>query len=349
MPRCQDVTAVRVGVWGLTGGVSRCGYLLLGSLVGVCFMVSQVKNRRLQLQQLYGFDFPEDLFRFWEFVNRLAPLAPLTAVAAATGIHLAGPFDVLAGRFDGRTPAYPQHLHWRYANDPPEFFTVLAGDVDRLHYGYYLDDPGKDPYCVASYYANDAFELEGNCATLFEALRLELEQRERDAAEHLESHPSKAAEYAAKRVELVELRAKLLRYATADRPETGEAYVEKYLWARPPRSAQVVAATREGMGIVVPPDQYRPLSVPDKKLWKYLRKTEDLRELLDEARTALAEGFPGTALKLGKELWCTGNKREFAYDLLDAAYATLGREVLREVLAHHRAHPHLPYVDILHA
>ena len=77
-------------------------------------MVSQVHNRRLQLRQLYGFDFPEDLFRFWEFVNRLAPLEPLTALATTTGLYLVGPFEVLAGRFDGCVPAYHAHLHWHY-------------------------------------------------------------------------------------------------------------------------------------------------------------------------------------------------------------------------------------------
>src|SRR5207302_3936022 len=116
-------------------------------------MVSQVKNRRQQLRDLYGFDFPEDLFRFWDFVNRLAPLEPLTAVAAA-GLHLVGPFEVLAGHFDGRSSPYHQHLHWRYANDPPEFFTVLAG-AEGFHYGYYLDDPLKPTCCAASYFAID--------------------------------------------------------------------------------------------------------------------------------------------------------------------------------------------------
>jgi hypothetical protein len=259
----------------------------------------------------------------------------LNALAPTTGIHLVGPFEVLAGRFDARTPAYHQHLHWRYTYDPPEFFTVCRGDADGLHYGYYLDDPGHPLSCVAYYYASDAFELEGNCETLFEALRLDLEQHAADGDD---------------REDIADLRGKLLRYATGERPETGESYVEKYLGARPKRFDQVVASTQEGMGIVVPPNRYRPLSLPDKKLWKALRKKETPTDLIVEAWQAIREGYPGTALKLGKDLWATMNerKRAYAYDLLDAAYASLGRELLRQVLAHHRQHPQLPWVDILH-
>ena len=74
----------------------------------------------------------------------------------------------------------PHHsllLHWRYYNDPPEFFTLLLGDMDGLHWGYYLDDSATQSGCVASYYTNDAFELMPDGDTLFEALRLDLEQR----------------------------------------------------------------------------------------------------------------------------------------------------------------------------
>ncbi len=312
-------------------------------------MARKVWDRRLQLRQLYGFDFPDDLFRVWEFVNRLAPLEPLQAVSGPTHLHLVGPFEVLAGRFDGRTPAYHQHLHWRYAGDPPEFFTVFAGDTDGLHYGYYLDDPAQQFGCVASYYANDAFELEGNCTTLFEALRLDLELHERDGEEYAATDVEHASEYAAQEAERHEFRQKLISYATAERTETGDAYVEKYLGARPARFAQVVATTHEGMGIIVPPDTYRPLSLSDKKLWRALQKRAALPDLIEEAWRALREGYPSAALKLGKELWATGNKRAHAYDLLDAAYDALGRDVLREVLGHHREHPHLPSVDILQA
>ena len=69
----------------------------------------------------------------------------------------------------------------------------------------------------------------------------------------------------------------------------------------------------------------------------------------EEARQALRDGFPASALELGKNLWATGDERksELAYELLDAAYAALGRESLRQVLNTHRANRDLPSVDIL--
>jgi Uncharacterised conserved protein (DUF2228) len=305
-------------------------------------------KRRVQLRDLYGFDFPDDLFRFWEFANRLRPLEPLLALDEVCHIHLAGPFEVLAGRFDRRSPRYSLLLHWRYYNDPPEFFTVLLGDVDGLHWGYYLDDPATPTACVASYYTNDAFELMTDGDTLFEALRLDLEQRHRDCLEYRDAESEHAAECDETLAALANLRRALQRYETGDRAEVGEEYVETYQAERR-RAKRIVARTQEGMGVVAPRETYRPLSLKDKKLWKTLWSEDDPLALVNEARQALRDGYPTTALKLGKDLWAVGGERhtEYAVELLDAAYAALKREVLREVLRQHRVHRHLPLVDIL--
>ena len=308
------------------------------------------QKRRDQLRALYGFDFPEDLFRFWEFVNRLRPLEPLQALFDTLNLQLTGPFEVLAGRFDGRTPRQSILLHWRYYNDPPEFFTVLVGDIDGLHYGYWLDDPRTGKGGVASYFSDDAFELTPDGDSLFEAVRLDLEERARDLADYREENPEEGAEFNAALDKVAALRAILRRFATDDRPETGEEYVERYLdRAARARKKRTIAATQEGMGIVVHPEVYRPLSVTDKKLWRRLWKEDDPVELVEEARQALRDSFPGTTLKLGKELWAIGGERktDYAYELLDAAYTALGREVLVEVLRAHRAGRDRPWLDVL--
>ncbi|HEY7424707.1 MAG TPA: ADP-ribosylation family protein [Gemmataceae bacterium] len=301
-------------------------------------------DRRRQLRELYGFDFPEDFFRFWEFVNRLRPLEPLKALLDFS-IHLVGPFEVLAGRFDGRTPRFSLLLHWRYHLDPPEFFTVLAGGGDGLHAGYYLDDPAEGKGFIASYFAYDAFEMTADGDTLFEAVRLSLEDHYQSCEEEPECHidPEESMR------DIDRLRQRLSEYATADRPEKGAAYTEKYRAVRLASDESLVAYTFEGMGIAVPPDRYRPLSWEDEPLWAHLYETENPIDVVEEARQALREGFPGTALKLGKDLWAIGGERhtEYAYELLDAAYAALGRDVLREVLRVHRANRDLPSVDIL--
>src|SRR5262245_1516572 len=137
-------------------------------------------DRRSQLRELYGFDFPEHLFRFWDFARLLRPLEPLQALDDLS-LALVGPFEVLAGRFDRRSPRLSIHLHWRYYFDPPEFFTVLAGGGDGLHWGCYLDDPADGSGCVASYYAQDAFEMAVDGDDLFEAVRLFLEEYHGDS------------------------------------------------------------------------------------------------------------------------------------------------------------------------
>ena len=312
-------------------------------------MSSRLQQRRTRLQAEYGFDFPDDFRRFWEFVSRLSPLDPLNALAEVAGVVLVGPFEVLSGRFDGRVPRYSLLLHWRYHDDPPEFFTVLAGDTDGLHWGYYLDDPGE-PGCVASYYARDAFELSTDGDSLFEALRLHLEYRYRDNEEYRAEDEENTAAYDEELRKLDELRRRLMRYETADRPETGEEYTTLYAGISRRESA-VVAATREGMGIVMPEDLYRPLSLDDNKLWRTVRRSEEPESLIAEAWQALRDGFPGTALKLGKDLWAVGGEARsaLAMELMDAAYQALERPILRRVLATHRANRALPTVDILEA
>ncbi|MFO0841543.1 MAG: DUF2228 domain-containing protein [Gemmataceae bacterium] len=313
-------------------------------------MATRLQQRRARLRAEYGFDFPDDFYQFWELASKLSPLDPLHALAGPLDLALVGPFEVLAGRFDGRVPRHSLLLHWRYHDDPPEFFTVLAGGGDGLHHGYFLDDPDAGPAgCVASYFARDAYELSTDGDTLFEAVRLHLEYLHADFETDLGYELIGADEHREGVEPLARLRQLLTQYETADRPEVGEAYTERYAGLSA-RNELVVAETHEGMGIVADAKLYRPLSLTGRKLWRaVLRKKADLTPLAEEARRALRDGFPATALELGKDLWATGDPRkaELSYALLDAAYAALGREALRRVLHTHRAARDLPSVDIL--
>jgi hypothetical protein len=283
-----------------------------------------------RLRAVYGFDFPDDLFRFWEFANRFRPLQPRAALADALGVHLVGPFDVLAGC------PLPAGLPARYAADPPEFFTALEAidDPDALHWGYYLDDPATGKGCVASWAAGDVLEITADGNTLFEAVRLHLEGVEMDCRHGLEEGDATVPFHRRILDDVAGLREALMRYATGERPEVGEAYLEKYE-PEADREQEVVAATLDGMGIVVPPSTYRPLSLEDVDLWDHLWQTEDPAGVVKEARAALAEGHPGTALKLGKDLWVVGEPRHLhhARELLGAAYRALGRDTLSRSLA----------------
>jgi hypothetical protein len=312
--------------------------------------MTTLQRRRELLRRLYGFEFPEDCYRFWDLANRLKPLEPLHALGETLGVVLTGPLEVLAGRFDHVTPPLNPLLHWRYWHDPPEFFTVAVGGNEGSHWGYFLDAPPDPAGSVAHNHANDLFELIPDGNRLFEAVRFWLEESlsicHHDAEYGLED-PAVAQETSDR---LARLREALLAFATADRPETGDEYIEKYRDVPLQRQGRVVARTRDGMGIVVPPELYRPLSLKDRELWRRLSGEQDPVELVEEARQALRDGFPGTALKLGRDLWSwpKGPRAAYAFELLDAAYAALGRDILRRVLQVHHDHRDRPWLDVLH-
>jgi hypothetical protein len=312
-------------------------------------MSTRLQQRRARLKAEYGFDFPDDFYKFWEFANKLSPLDPLQSLSALD-FALVGPFEILSGRFDGRVPKRSLLLHWRYHDDPPEFFTVFAGGGDGLHYGYFLDDPDAGEGCVSSYFARDAaYELSADGDTLFEAVRLHLEYLHADFELDFGYNLIGRDERDHGLEELAQLRSRLTEYATTDRPETGEAYTEQHAGVSG-RNDRVIAETREGMGIVAKAELYRPLSLDGRALTKQLfKKKTNIAPLVEEARQALRDGFPATALQLGKNLWATGDvrKSEVAAELLDAAYDALGRESLRRVLQTHHAHRELPSVDVL--
>lgn len=45
-------------------------------------------NRRAQLRDLYGLDFPDDLFAFWDWLEALPP-EPRKALSADAGVRIA--------------------------------------------------------------------------------------------------------------------------------------------------------------------------------------------------------------------------------------------------------------------
>jgi hypothetical protein len=303
------------------------------------------QQRRDLIRRWYGFDFPEDFYHFWECANRLRPLDPLHALDEL-GILLTGPFDFMYGRCDRIAPPLHPYLHWRYYADPPEFFTVLVGGDDGHHWGYYLDaPPSPRPSCITSYYARDALEFVSPSNTLFKAVRLWIEevladyQEDPDILSGSDDTPARCNR----------IRTALMRYQTADRPETGAEYVEKYR-RRPHRFRHVVAPTHDQIGVVVPHETYCEPAFTEGEIGKLIWDETGPNLLFEEAREALRDGCPGTTLKLGKDLWVnpTPLAQDLAYELLDTAYVALGRDLLRDVLRVHRLHRDRPWLDIFH-
>jgi hypothetical protein len=69
-------------------------------------------------------------------------MCSVEAFYSSLGLHLVGPYDVLAGRtqrISAKATKQPNYLrHWRYYYDPPEFMTVIRGDdKTQFHIGYF--------------------------------------------------------------------------------------------------------------------------------------------------------------------------------------------------------------------
>jgi len=286
------------------------------------------------LKGVYLIDFPDDLFHFWEFVKSFNAGDPLTVFSKPICVCLEGPFRVLAGRHDEVLPN-GWYLGTRYYDDFPEFFTVFSGDTDGLHWGYWFDDPDNSlDYCLADYYSRDAFELTEDGETLFEAFRLQLEGCQMSTLENIETDPNiqqSRPSYEADLEDYATYRNRLLRYATAGRTEVGAEYLDKYSGIS---GRSVIADTFDGMGIVVPEHLHCSLSIGGEQLSGLVTADADLSFVLAEAHRALTEGFPGTALELGKNLWI-GNpaQKQEAYRLLEGAYTALNRPTLATLLA----------------
>jgi Uncharacterised conserved protein (DUF2228) len=261
------------------------------------------------LSRSFGFEFPADLFRFHEFLQELSRRG-LSLAADPVNIGLANVFNAFR---EGAADEDPEAFETRYHKDPPEFITLLTGDTDGLHWGYYVDDPTFNSFPVAHYYQNDAFELT-IAADLFEAVADHLKGLYRTTEEYLETDSASAPAY---RQDLQRLD------AVWEILEPYRTHEEAHRY--------VTAPTRDGMGIIVPTDQYRPLQEQD---WfqepLYLPTRDEVRSFRQAALEALRDGYPGTALKLGKDLWDYPAFFDFSCELLEQAYPALDRPLLKK-------------------
>ena len=285
------------------------------------------KRARDSVRRVYGLDFPDDLFAFHDFARSAAELL------RGIGIGVDGPLEVLSGAAprDGWSP----YDDWpRFYRDPPEFFTVLVGDTDGLHWGYWFDAPGALPPVVASYFHSDAYQLSVDGTTLFEAVRGEVEELHRAAEEQKEEEPDEA-DYDRRLATYAEIREELSKYALASRKEIGDAYCEKYVCVSvKPGGRKTVAKTRNDMGIVTPKSAYRALPGKDYFVEKhdYRPKASDVARLVSLAREYAKGGQPGAALKLGHDLWAYPQHADAAREMLALAYDGLDRPTLRSYL-----------------
>ncbi|MCK5945021.1 MAG: DUF2228 domain-containing protein, partial [Planctomycetes bacterium] len=180
----------------------------VASLYDYQVLSADERERARQLRDIYGFEFPLEVFRFWRWHQGLS--APQQAAFAdPLGLSLVGPFDVLAGKFDGVELAYPGVLHYRFADDPPEFVTVFLGE-DGRRVGLWFDDHRRLAPVVAYYYRDD-FTITALGNTVFDATRALTVDCDDGLVEMAADDPDYADEYAVSRRALGELVASLPR------------------------------------------------------------------------------------------------------------------------------------------
>jgi hypothetical protein len=274
-------------------------------------------DRRVQLRELYGLEFPDELFELWAWYQGLPAEMKATFVDHG-GMRPHGVCDVLDGKFDGVELRYPAVLHWRYRLDPPELVTVLTGDTDGLHWVFWFDDP-KEPPVIVGNYARDAYEFWVAGTTLFGMVAGQIEQSIEDCEENLE-HDAKYADEYRRNIAALKTLAKLLPRSNVKR--------EKRTATR---------MTGDGMGIVVP-----------RATWDGIVAADRIAAADTALETCIGwidEGKAGVALFHAKQMWVEDH--DLACRIMEPAYRALGRDALATIAKAHRENPALPSVDIL--
>lgn len=226
-----------------------------------------------------------------------------------------------------------ERLHGRYRRDPAEFFTVMGGGSDGLHYGLWYDDPAELPSFIVHNYAQDSAETwsEGHPTLLAEI---------RGTIRAVLSDYGDAGEEAQL---LRPLTAALDWFARADR-EALTADGERR-WA---------SATRPTGGISIfpalPPNSGDPrLAESDARTSAFRANGADASEWIARAEQELADGKPALALAVGAELHWVGRDEDLGQcrDLLVGAYRQLARDALAEIVEVHATQRDLRSVDVL--
>jgi Uncharacterised conserved protein (DUF2228) len=177
------------------------------------------------LKNSYGFEFPDSFFEFYEFTKKL-PEDTFSGIEGPLGLYLGRIFRIFEDDFSlSDFNPIKQNRHY---NDPPEFFTILHGDTDGLHWGYYLDNQNNTQNLpVASYYSNDAFEIGINGNSIFEAFRQIIEYSQYHN-ELYDTSPEVLQFYEEHNQYLETIRQIVMQYETGNRKEIGDEYINKY-------------------------------------------------------------------------------------------------------------------------
>ena len=291
-------------------------------------MEDEAKTRFERVRELYPVAFPEELLGLWRVASGRRPSDPRAAFGEdAVGLRLTGPFDLMAVGVDRKKAKCSFAVHQRFPLDPPEFFTVAESTADGLHWGYWFDRPSGPPVVAAYDTEDEALRVAVEGGSLVQALVRHLEGLAERLEEDRQYDPDGADYYNEGLGQVASARELLLGFARSDGHD---------LTSLPVRD--IVAPTTDGMGVVGGRESYVEL-MPVVELARSAARG-DLASVLDRAEAALRDGFPSTALQVGKAAWATAGAQashERAVDLMARAYEGVGHSGLAEVIREHAA------------
>ncbi|XP_016347355.1 UPF0609 protein C4orf27 homolog [Sinocyclocheilus anshuiensis] len=294
---------------------------------------------REEVEKLYKLRMPDDFFQFWDFCKGLNADCPQDALKETLGLRLVGPFDILCKKHKSSCASQPKfHLHWRYFYDPPEFQTIIRGNVDTQHHmGYFRDLPDALPVFIGENEAKKGCTITQMGDNIFAAALLFLQKKRKERGQQ----KNQAA--------LDQLEDDLKREA-----ERLDLPVEQKTKAMKQREKKVVTKTFHGAGIVVPVNKnnvgYRELPETDaslKKICKAIAEAKEdeermkafapVQEMITFVQFANDECDYGMGYELGIDLFCYGSHYFYKVvrQLLPMAYNLLKRGLFGEILEAH--------------
>ncbi|KAM4710022.1 histone PARylation factor 1 isoform 2-T2 [Discoglossus pictus] len=310
---------------------------------------------RQEVESLYRFTMPEDFYQFWDFCAEINPEAPYDALKPSLGLQLVGPYDILSSKHKSVKTSVEinYNLHWRFFYDPPEFQTVLVGDIKtQFHMGYFRDSPEDLPVFVGSNEASKGCTITQLGDNVFAAVKQFASKILKEARDKRPSTIIKDL------VEKLTDTAKTLGYSLDQKSDSMKK-----------REKKVVTKSFHGAGLVVPVDKktdvgYRELPETDGNLKrickgiveapsddKRIKAFAPIQEIITFVQFANDECDYGMGYELGIDLFCYGSHyfHKVVGQLLPLAYNLLKRNRFAEIIESHLANRSKDYVNQLAA
>ncbi|MFO0551443.1 MAG: ankyrin repeat domain-containing protein [Polyangiaceae bacterium] len=274
-----------------------------------------------RFNNVYGMRLPRHVIYAAAFILGLDP-AERAKAWQLEGAALFGVGEWFKPDGPGRTAWIDERCHGRYRRDPPEFVSFISGNSDGSHWGLFYDDPAELPRVVAHNWARDDADTRPAEPTLLASMAARVESTGESVPPALERW-------------LAEL---IGREREAHRKENiGE----------PLDRADGCVGGMGPAGVELPPDWVGDKAAAERLL-AYRADAPVVHTWIERARRELANGAPGLALWLGRELhWTDVDRyRAASTELLVGGYRALGREALARVVEVHHANRDMPTVDV---